>query len=181
MRFVRQELLTTAVLNLISHLEKITHRRCDHADTRVREALQNGDQTREEACKMVDLGKTQESVANDKVEVGKTEIVVVLAIESISDDIGGQSTKSTIKTEDLVVVQMLLESSQKLGNTLMDERLEVGDGSLREVRVQVAATRTMMVMIDSGGSGGGNVKSTDSGGVLVGLARTSSIDGSVVG
>jgi hypothetical protein len=108
--FVGEKLARTTVLDLISHLEQISYRRCNHADAAVWKALEDGDKERQEASQVVDLGKTQEAITNNKVEVRKVEVVVVFTVESRGDNIGSQGAESTIKTENLILVKMLLES-----------------------------------------------------------------------
>ena len=129
---------------------------------------------------MVDLGDTQESITNHKVEVRKVEVVVVFTVESRGNNIGSQGAECTIKTENLILVKMLLESGQQLGDTLVNQRFQVGDGSLREVWVQVTATRAMMVLVYRSRSGSGDVESTGSGRVLVGLSGTGCVDCGIV-
>ena len=174
------ELANTLLGNFVSHDQEISDGGDDHTNAGVGELLEDGDEEREEAGKMVDLGETEETVTDDKVEVRDGEVIFVDTVETRRDNIGSKSAEDTVERERLLRLNVLLDTLASLGDTLVDGRLERGDGTLGEVRVEITTAGTVSLVVDGTGGGSGHIKGTDGIGILVGLSVTGGVDVLVV-
>lgn len=128
---------------------------------------------------MVDLGETNEAISHGEVKVGDAEIVLMSAVEARANDIGGQSAENAVQANDLVLFHVLVDARAGLGDTVMDGWLQGRNGTLGKIWVEVAATGSVLVVLNSPGCGVGNIKGTNSGWIFVCLSAASRIDGLV--
>lgn len=105
----------------------------------------------EESRKVEEHRNTEESISDGEIKGGRAKVVEMGSVKPVRNNVGCHGSESFVEVDRGGVFESLIETLAESGDSLVNHRFQSDDSALRKVRVHVAASGSMEVVIERSG------------------------------